>query len=106
MTAAELVVVARLVVATELLERLELLLDDDELEGPAALLVVLAWLPGRHWEYHAFWKTQVLPEAQQVGPVQPLPPHWDLGALTSAKDVVSDQDWLLTKLNRSFGAPQ
>lgn len=31
--------------------------------------------PGMHWLYHSLVTTQLLPEAQQVAPVQPLPPH-------------------------------
>lgn len=40
--------------------------------------VVVTWLLGRHCEYQSFCFTQVLPEVQQVAPVQPLPPHWAL----------------------------
>lgn len=34
--------------------------------------------PGRHWEYQSFCLVQVDPEAQQVAPFHPLPPHWPL----------------------------
>jgi len=37
--------------------------------------VVVTWLPGKHWEYQSLLTTQVLPAQQDVGPVQPLPPH-------------------------------
>lgn len=42
------------------------------------MAVVGTWLLGRHWEYQSFCFTQALPEVQQVGPLQPLPPHWVL----------------------------
>lgn len=46
-----------------------------EVEGT---LGVVTAAPGMHWEYQSFCLTQADPEAQQVEPCQPLPPHWVL----------------------------
>lgn len=56
------------------------LLDDRMLVvvGTGALVVVVTWAPGKHWEYHSLVTTQVLPAQQLVEPVKPFPPHWAL----------------------------
>ena len=64
----------RLLVLVLVLVLLGLAEEDDEEVTPG----VVTWLPGRHCEYHWFCATQVDPEAQQVAPCHPLPPHWVL----------------------------
>ncbi|KAL1845375.1 hypothetical protein VTK73DRAFT_601 [Phialemonium thermophilum] len=46
----------------------------DEEGGGGGSVVVAA--PGRHWAYQGFWVTQCAEGTQEVGPVQPWPPHW------------------------------
>lgn len=66
------------VLLTELVGRLLLLLEVVPGEGEEVTSA-----PGKHWEYQAFCSTQALPDAQQVGPDQPLPPHWPLDIVSA-----------------------
>jgi len=82
---AELRLLVLMEVLVALLVLLVLLLVLLLLDVVDTIAEVGTWLLGRHCEYHGFWATQVLPEAQQVAPLQPLPPHWLLHIPVSAE---------------------
>jgi hypothetical protein len=67
-------VLVPLLVLVLLMLVLEVLVEE-VVEREEVTAVVVTWLFGKHWEYQGFWATQVLPDAQQVAPDQPLPPH-------------------------------